>query len=239
MLIRKAGGSQGVARCGFILFGQPTSIGAHNRAKLTAKVRQRGSAFAAAAHQVGRQCCAGPPPVRKINSKGPPFSMRGVRAIAANRARARRVVPISELLFGTLTPNQSSLEPSLGFAAIAGTPRIVVHDTYKSCSRSLSDDTYRFFADIRRIAEQLTAVKRWYRIVGYALIKYLRGQQLRPPPPLQHAQPCPVRLKTAFGARVATHGFSFIGTRLSHTVVLWPSNRYRCSGTCTYGGRTI
>jgi hypothetical protein len=95
-------------------------------------------------------------------------------------------------------------------------------------SGSLSDDTYRFFADIRRISEQLTAVKRWYRIVGHAPIKYLRGQQLRP---LQHAQPCPVRLKTAFGARVPTHGFSFIGARLSRTVVLWPSNRYRCSGT--------
>jgi hypothetical protein len=39
-------------------------------------------------------------------------------------ARARRVVPISELVFGTLTQNRSSLEPSLGFAAIPGTPRI-------------------------------------------------------------------------------------------------------------------
>jgi hypothetical protein len=34
-------------------------------------------------------------------------------------------VPISELVFGTLTQNRSSLEPSLGFAAIAGTPCIV------------------------------------------------------------------------------------------------------------------
>jgi hypothetical protein len=33
-------------------------------------------------------------------------------------------VPISELVFGALTQNRSSLEPSLGFAAIAGTPRI-------------------------------------------------------------------------------------------------------------------
>jgi hypothetical protein len=33
-------------------------------------------------------------------------------------------VPISELVFGTLTQNRSSLEPSLEFAAIAGTPRI-------------------------------------------------------------------------------------------------------------------
>jgi hypothetical protein len=41
-------------------------------------------------------------------------------------------VPISELVFATLTQNWSSLEPSLGFAAIAGPPHIVdVHDTYK------------------------------------------------------------------------------------------------------------
>jgi hypothetical protein len=33
-------------------------------------------------------------------------------------------VPISELVFGTLTQNWSSLEPSLGSAAIARTPRI-------------------------------------------------------------------------------------------------------------------
>ena len=32
---------------------------------------------------------------------------------------------ISELVLGTLTQNRSSLEPSLGFAAIAGTPCIV------------------------------------------------------------------------------------------------------------------
>src|SRR5215467_7838622 len=47
-------------------------------------------------------------------------------------ARAReRVVPISELVFGTLTQNWSSLEP-LGFAAVAGPPCSVdrVH-TYK------------------------------------------------------------------------------------------------------------
>ena len=33
-------------------------------------------------------------------------------------------MPISELVFGALTQNRGSLEPSLGFAAIAGTPRI-------------------------------------------------------------------------------------------------------------------
>jgi hypothetical protein len=48
-------------------------------------------------------------------------------------ARAReRVVPISELVFGTLTQNRSSLEPSLGFAAIAGQPCMwIVYHTYK------------------------------------------------------------------------------------------------------------
>ena len=46
------------------------------------------------------------------------------------RARERRVVPISELVFGALTQNRSSLEPSLGFAAIAGTPRIVDRARY-------------------------------------------------------------------------------------------------------------
>jgi len=41
-------------------------------------------------------------------------------------ARAReRVVPISELVFGNLTQNWSSLESSLGVAAIAGPPCIV------------------------------------------------------------------------------------------------------------------
>jgi hypothetical protein len=33
-------------------------------------------------------------------------------------------MPSSELVFGTLTQNWSSVEPSLGFAAVAGTPRI-------------------------------------------------------------------------------------------------------------------
>jgi hypothetical protein len=34
-------------------------------------------------------------------------------------------------------------------------------------------------------AEQLTAIERWYRILSQALIKYLRGRQLRPPLVLQ------------------------------------------------------
>jgi hypothetical protein len=57
----------------------------------------------------------------------------GQKRGAAARAGAReRVGPISELVFGTLTQNRSSLEPSLGFAAIAGPPVLwIVYHTYK------------------------------------------------------------------------------------------------------------
>jgi hypothetical protein len=47
------------------------------------------------------------------------FSCPDLTPSPAARAR-ERVVPISEVVFGTLTQNRSSLEPSLGFAAIAG-----------------------------------------------------------------------------------------------------------------------
>jgi hypothetical protein len=40
-------------------------------------------------------------------------SQREDGGTAAARARARRVVPISELVFGALTQNRSSLEPGL------------------------------------------------------------------------------------------------------------------------------
>jgi hypothetical protein len=49
----------------------------------------------------------------------PPITTAVMLASPAARAR-ERVVPISEVVFGTLTQNRSSLEPSLGFAAIAG-----------------------------------------------------------------------------------------------------------------------
>jgi hypothetical protein len=39
-------------------------------------------------------------------------------------ARARQVVPLSGSVFGASAKNRSSLEPSLGTAAITGTPRI-------------------------------------------------------------------------------------------------------------------
>jgi hypothetical protein len=127
----------------------------------------------------------------------------------------------SAAFFRTATP---AAEPLDGFRE----PRRLNHPSASLAHPRLA--LVSLFADTRGIAEQLTAVKRWYRIVGHALIKYLRGQQLRLPPPLQHAQPCPVRLKTAFGARVPTHGFSLIRARLSQTIVLWQSNRIALFG---------
>jgi hypothetical protein len=38
-----------------------------------------------------------------------------------------------------------------------------------------------FFARLRQTAEQLTNLDRWYRILSYALVKYLKGRQLDPP----------------------------------------------------------
>jgi Transposase DDE domain group 1 len=44
-----------------------------------------------------------------------------------------------------------------------------------------------FFAQLRETAEQLTDLDRWYRILSQALVKYLKGRQLAPPPRLQAA----------------------------------------------------
>ncbi len=44
-----------------------------------------------------------------------------------------------------------------------------------------------FFAELRRTAEQLTALDRWYRILSQALVKFLRGRKLVPPPRLEPA----------------------------------------------------
>jgi hypothetical protein len=38
-----------------------------------------------------------------------------------------------------------------------------------------------FFTELRKTAEQLSAIERWYRILSQALVKYLRGRQLVPP----------------------------------------------------------
>ena len=44
-----------------------------------------------------------------------------------------------------------------------------------------------FFARLRQTAEPLTDLDRWYRILSFALIKYLKGRQLDPPRRLQPA----------------------------------------------------
>jgi Transposase DDE domain group 1 len=44
-----------------------------------------------------------------------------------------------------------------------------------------------FFSELRKTAEQLTALERWYRILSQALVKYLRGRKLVPPRPFQPA----------------------------------------------------
>jgi len=45
----------------------------------------------------------------------------------------------------------------------------------------------RFFTMLRKTAEQLTDLDRWYRILSHALVKYLKGRQLDPPRRLQAA----------------------------------------------------
>ena len=44
-----------------------------------------------------------------------------------------------------------------------------------------------FFAELRTTAEQLAPVDRWYRILSQALIAFLRGRKLVPPPRLSPA----------------------------------------------------
>jgi hypothetical protein len=44
-----------------------------------------------------------------------------------------------------------------------------------------------FFAELRKTAEQLTSLERWYRILSEALKKFLRGRILIPPRQLQPA----------------------------------------------------
>jgi hypothetical protein len=42
-----------------------------------------------------------------------------------------------------------------------------------------------FFAGLRQTAEQLMPLDRWYRILSQALVRYLHGRQLAPPPRIQ------------------------------------------------------
>jgi hypothetical protein len=40
------------------------------------------------------------------------------------------------------------------------------------------------FKTLRQTAEQLTPLQRWYRVLSRALVKYLNGRELHPPPGL-------------------------------------------------------
>ena len=44
-----------------------------------------------------------------------------------------------------------------------------------------------FFQTLRQTAEQLTPLQRWYRVLSRALVKYLNGRELHPPPGLPAA----------------------------------------------------
>ena len=68
-----------------------------------------------------------------------------------------------------------------------------------------------FFAELRKTAEQLTALDRWYRILSHALIKYLRGRKLVPPRQSSRREP-PVTVEGSLNwwpSPDPTHGFRF------------------------------
>src|SRR5512144_2790321 len=48
--------------------------------------------------------------------------------------------------------------------------------------RRMLAEVAAFFNSLRPTAEQLTDLQRWYRILSRALVKYLKGRQLGPPP---------------------------------------------------------
>jgi CRP-like cAMP-binding protein len=57
------------------------------------------------------------------------------------------------------------------------------HDRARAALTRIAD----FFTNLRKTAEQLTALERWYRILSQALKKFLRGQKLVAPRQFQPA----------------------------------------------------
>ena len=55
------------------------------------------------------------------------------------------------------------------------------------CAREALTRIAGFFSELRKTAEQLTTLERWYRILSEALKKFLRGRILVPPRQLQPA----------------------------------------------------
>ena len=66
----------------------------------------------------------------------------------------------------------------------AGQTRVTITSTHAEAGKVMAG--YRriasFFKQLRATAEQLTSIQRWCRILSLALVKYLRGRQLHPPP---------------------------------------------------------
>ncbi len=65
----------------------------------------------------------------------------------------------------------------------AGQKRIIIssmHGQADAAARALRAIA-AFFADLKQTAEQLSDLERWCRILSRALIKYLKGRELRPP----------------------------------------------------------
>jgi uncharacterized damage-inducible protein DinB len=65
----------------------------------------------------------------------------------------------------------------------AGQNRLTISSTHAEAEKV--EQCYRriaaFFKALRSTAEQLTTIQRWYRILSFALVKYLKGRQLQPP----------------------------------------------------------
>jgi hypothetical protein len=69
-----------------------------------------------------------------------------------------------------------------------------------------------FFKSLRPIAEQLSDLDRWYRILSRALVKYLKGRQLGPPPAaFTRLIPPAARSHTDGKVYQPTAGFRIIG----------------------------
>ena len=67
-----------------------------------------------------------------------------------------------------------------------GQTRIVISHPHAEAAwvESACREIAAFFKTLRQTAEQLTPLHRWYRILSRALVKYLNGRELHPPPGL-------------------------------------------------------
>lgn len=66
----------------------------------------------------------------------------------------------------------------------AGQTRLTISSSHAEANKVEQDYRWMaaFFKELRSTAEQLTSIQRWCRILSLALVKYLRGRLLTPPP---------------------------------------------------------